>query len=69
VAQGTIKDYDDGTGAGSLLLDDGTQIAIDATSTTGSGLRTLRLGQRVTFEIEGEGETRVARGLHLVTFV
>jgi cold shock CspA family protein len=69
VAQGTIKDYDATSREGSLLTDDRQEIAIDARSTEGAGIRTLRIGQRVKFEVDDEDGRRVARGLRLVTFV
>ena len=68
MAQGTIRDFDLAAVTGSLLMDDSTEVAIDATSLEGSGILTLRLGQRVVFDLEQVDETPVARGLHLVTF-
>ena len=47
MAQGTIKDWDEETRTGSLLMEDRTEVGIDATSIEGSNIRTLRLGQRV----------------------
>ncbi|HET9671449.1 MAG TPA: hypothetical protein VFQ40_01200 [Actinomycetota bacterium] len=65
--QGTIKDFDEASRTGTLLTDDRNEIAIDAASLEGSGLLTLRIGQRVRFETE-EGDTgTVARGLRIVT--
>jgi len=66
--QGTIKDYDDAARAGSLLQDDRTEILIDQDSTEGSGIRTLRIGQRVAFDVADDAGRQVARGLRLVTF-
>ena len=66
--QGTIKDYADETRAGSLLQDDRTEILIDRDSIEGSGIRTLRIGQRVAFDVADDGGRQVARGLRLVTF-
>jgi len=66
--QGTVKEFDPESGIGSLLLDDGTEVAIDPASTEGSEIRYLRLGQRVDFDVNEEGERRIARGLHIVTF-
>jgi cold shock CspA family protein len=68
VAQGTIKDFDLAALSGSLLMDDHTDVAIDAASLEGSGILTLRLGQRVNFELEDVEGRAVARGLRLVTF-
>ena len=68
MAQGTVKTYDDDTKAGSLLLDDGTEIAIDAVSTQHSELRSLRFGQRVRFDVDELDGVSVARRLNIVTF-
>ena len=65
--QGTIKDFDPETRDGSLLMEDRTEVAIDATSMEGSGLRYLRLGQRVRFDLVDEGGRKLARTLRLVT--
>jgi cold shock CspA family protein len=67
VTQGTIKDFDDGERTGSLLMEDHAEVAIDATSMEGSGLRSLRLGQRVRFDLVEESGRKVARNLRLVT--
>lgn len=67
MAQGTIKDYDDGERVGSLLMEDRTEVGIDATSLEGAGIRTLRIGQRVRFDLVDEAGRKVARGLRLVT--
>ena len=68
MAQGTIKGYDDASKTGSLLMEDGAEIAIDAASVLDDAIRTLRLGQRVRFEIAQESGHAVARELRLVTF-
>lgn len=65
--QGTVKHYDAETRTGSLLMEDRTEVAIDATSMEGSGLRFLRLGQRVRFDLIEEGGRKVARSLRIVT--
>jgi cold shock CspA family protein len=49
-------------------MEDRTEVAIDATSLEGAGIRLLRLGQRVRFELVDEGGRKVARSLRLVTF-
>jgi cold shock CspA family protein len=65
--QGTVKTFDDGSRSGSLLLDDASEVVIDATSLEGAGVRYLRIGQRVRFDLIDEGGRRVARTLRLVT--
>jgi cold shock CspA family protein len=67
LAQGTIKEFDVGSRSGSLLMEDRSEIAIDATSIEGAGLRTLRIGQRVKFDLADEAGRKVARSLRLVT--
>ena len=66
--QGTIKEFDDQTRAGSLLMEDRTEVRIDATSIEGAGIRLLRIGQRVKFDVVEEGGVKMARTLRLVTF-
>lgn len=66
--QGTIKDFDDGDRTGTLLTDDRAEIAIDPASLEGSNILTLRIGQRVKFDVEERDGTRVARSLRVVTF-
>jgi cold shock CspA family protein len=48
--QGTVATFDEEHQNGSLLLDDGTPLAFDRAAFLGSGLRRLRLGQRVRVE-------------------
>ena len=66
--QGTVNEFDEGTPTGSLLLDDGTEVSIDPASTEGSEVRSLRIGQRVDFDVAQDAGASVARSLHLVTF-
>jgi cold shock CspA family protein len=66
--QGTIKDYYLDSRSGSLLMEDRTEVGIDETSVEGSGLRYLRIGQRVSFDLVEEGGRKVARNLRIVTF-
>ena len=65
--QGTIKDFEGEERIGSLLMDDRTEVAIDAASVEGSGLRSLRIGQRVRFDLVDEAGRKVARKLQIVT--
>jgi cold shock CspA family protein len=67
MAQGTIREYDAANRTGSLLMDDRTEVAIDATSVEGAGILDLRIGQRVRFDLIDEGGRRLARTLRLVT--
>jgi cold shock CspA family protein len=66
--QGTIKEYDVRQRTGSLLTDDRQEIGIDPGSLEGAGIRYLRIGQRVKFEVADEGGKKVARTLRIVTF-
>ncbi|HET8601594.1 MAG TPA: hypothetical protein VFL99_14800 [Segeticoccus sp.] len=49
--QGSVHRFDHETGTGSVLLDDGRAIPFPAEVFAASGLRHLRLGQRVSVEI------------------
>ncbi len=66
--QGTVKSYDVEARSGSLLTDDQEEIGIDAGSVEGGGIRYLRIGQRVKFEVADEGGRKMARTLRIVTF-
>jgi cold shock CspA family protein len=68
VSQGTIRDFDDDERTGTLLTDDRTEVQIDPTSVEGAGIRYLRIGQRVKFDLVEEGGRKVARTLRIVTF-
>lgn len=49
--QGTVATFSPQTRDGTVLLDDGTQLPFSAAAFDGSGLRMLRLGQRVKLRI------------------
>lgn len=51
--QGTVKTYDEQSRNGVILDDTLAEHAFDAQSFAGSGLRMLRLGQRVKFTLDG----------------
>ncbi|MEU6022195.1 cold-shock protein [Micromonospora sp. NPDC048871] len=53
--QGTVATFDAATRSGLLLLDDGTELPFPAPAFDASGLRLLRLGQRVRVETDSEG--------------
>ncbi len=54
--QATVATFDAESRTGSLLLDDGTPLAIPAAAFAASGLRLLRSGQRLTIESNAAGE-------------
>ena len=66
--QGTVKTYDIRTHTATVVLDNQEELPIDADTFAASGLLELRLGQRVRFEVEGEGDSRRVRELNLVSF-
>ena len=66
--QGTIRDFHDRERTGTLLTDDRTEVHIDPTSVEGAGIRYLRIGQRVKFDLVEEGGRKMARTLRIVTF-
>ena len=54
--QGTIATFDPQTLTGTLLLDDGTPLAFPEHAFRASGLRLLRLGQRVDVSTGPDGD-------------
>jgi cold shock CspA family protein len=48
--QGTVATFDESRHHGSLLLDDGSAVEFGADAFEASGLRLLRIGQRVRVE-------------------
>ncbi|MFC4021359.1 cold-shock protein [Micromonospora sp. GCM10011542] len=54
--QGTVATYDAASRSGVLLLDDGTELAFPTRAFDASGLRLLRLGQRVRIDTDSDGE-------------
>ncbi len=54
--QGVIKSYDPGTGDGVVVRDtDRQEFDLAADALAGSVFRMLRQGQRVVFELDGDG--------------
>jgi cold shock CspA family protein len=49
--QGTVATFAPESRSGTVLLDDGTELSFDANAFAGSGLRMLRLGQRVVLRL------------------
>jgi 2-phospho-L-lactate guanylyltransferase len=54
--QGTVRNFDPKTGAGDLLLDDGRAIEFPGAAFAASGLRLLRIGQRVRIDTDEAGQ-------------
>ena len=53
--QGTVATFDPDSRTGTLLLDDGTELPFPASAFARSGLRLLRLGQRLRIEADDSG--------------
>jgi 2-phospho-L-lactate/phosphoenolpyruvate guanylyltransferase len=53
--QATVRIFDPATRSGSVLLDDGTELAYDGAAFDAGGLRFARPGQRVALRVDGEG--------------
>ena len=63
--QATVRQYDETTRSGDVLTDDGAVLTFDAAAFDASGLRLLRLGQRVRLQIDDAGRVR---SLTIATF-
>lgn len=63
--QATVATYDPQTRSGTALLDDGTPVTFSETAFDASGLRLLRLGQRIRIERDDQGNVSA---LALITF-
>ncbi len=62
--QGVVRIYDAATGIGSIVReDDRTEVLLRPGSLDGSMFRILRQGQRVRFDLNGEGDTAYATNL------
>jgi cold shock CspA family protein len=57
--QASVHKYDDESGSGSVLLDDGREIPFEGSVLDASGLRHLRPGQRVSIEMSETALTRL----------
>lgn len=63
--QATIRSFDQATHSGDALLDDGSVVTFGAEAFDRSGLRLLRLGQRVRLQTDDAGRVR---SLTIATF-
>jgi len=60
--QGVVRTYDPQTGEGVIMRDtDRTEYVLAAGALDGSLFRMLRQGQRVNFEVDGEGRATTIR--------
>ncbi|OLT17125.1 hypothetical protein BJF86_04515 [Serinicoccus sp. CNJ-927] len=55
--QASVHTYDLDAGSGTVLLDTGRVLPFAAAVMDASGLRHLRVGQRVSIEVDGDPET------------
>ena len=53
--QATVRFFDERTRTGEVLLDDGSAVPLPARAFDASGLRLLRLGQRVRLRLDEAG--------------
>lgn len=65
--QATVSSFDPKTWTGAVLLDDGVELRFPADAVAGSGLRHLRLGQRVRLETSGESDSLQVEKLQIIT--
>ena len=63
--QATIHRYDPATGAGSVVTDAGLVIPLAAGVVAAGGLRHVRVGQRLTVSVTGEGAEAVVTSVRL----
>ena len=57
--QASVHTFDETSGRGSVLLDDGRERPFEAAVFARSGLRHLRVGQRVSLTTDGESIARL----------
>lgn len=67
--QGTVRTFDPGTRAGSVVLDDGRSVAFDGDAFDAGGLRLLRPGQRVRLRAVADVDPTTVTAVTLSTFL
>jgi hypothetical protein len=67
VRQATVHAFDEATGSGSVVTDDGWVMPFSADAWRKNRIRTLRVGQRMRVVAGGEGTTAHVTSLTLVT--
>jgi len=65
--QGTVKSFDPESRRAVLLDDSLRELPVDAEAFAASGLLELRLGQRVRFELEQDGDDERVTNLGIVS--
>jgi len=65
--QATVHRYDADTRSGTVLLDDGLELAFDAEAVAAGEMRFLRFGQRVRIQTTGSGADQRVTYLILAT--
>lgn len=65
-AEGTVKWFSDAKGFGFITSDRGEDVYVPNSAVYALGLRTLRVGTRISFEISGPPKSRLARNLVLI---
>ena len=65
--QGTVKSFDPETKQVVILDDELNERTADREAFAASGLRELRLGQRVRFELEEHGEQERVTNLNIIS--
>lgn len=64
--QATVRSFDPSTREGDVLLDDGTVVEFGAAAFDASGLRLLRIGQRVRLAVSDAGAVTL---ITIATFI
>lgn len=66
MAEGQVKWFNEKKGYGFIQQDDGKDLFVHFSAIQGDGFRTLKEGQRVTFEIEETSKGPKAKNVQLV---